>query len=154
MTITDILNENAIEIDLKAEEKEEALIEMVNLLERGWGVKDKEDILKAIKSREELMSTGIGQGVAIPHARLSSVDKALAAFGKSEKGINFNALDKKPVYLLFLLIVPEEALNLHNKILARVSRLLKHNYFRELLKVAKTPQEILSLIEKGESKHL
>lgn len=154
MTLADILNENTIAVDLKAEEKEEVLIEMVNLLEQGWETKDKEDILKAIKSREELMSTGIGHGVAIPHARSNSVDRVLAAFGKSEKGLNFNALDKKPVYLLFLLIAPEDASNAHIRILARVSRLLKHNYFRELLKTAKTPQEILSLIKKEELKHL
>ncbi|MDI6785628.1 MAG: PTS sugar transporter subunit IIA [bacterium] len=154
MTLADILNENAIEVSLKAKDKKEALLEMVNLLEQGWGIKNKEDILKSINSREELMSTGIGHGVAIPHARSNSVTKVLAAFGKSEKGVDFNALDKKPVYLLFLLIASEDASNAHIKILARVSRLLKHNYFRELLKNAETPQEILSLIKKEESKHL
>jgi fructose-specific phosphotransferase system IIA component len=154
MTLTEILNENAIEVNLKAREKEEALAEMVDILARGWEVKDKEAVLKDIKAREELMSTGIGHGVAIPHARSSGVNRVLAAFGKSEKGLNFNALDKKPVYLLFLLVASEDSSNSHIRILARISRLLKHNYFRELLKEAKTPAEILSLIKKEEAKHL
>jgi len=155
MTLAEILNEDVIEVALKAKNKEEVLVEMVDLLKKGGKIKDKEEILRVVKSREELMSTAIGNGIAIPHGRSNCIDKVVAAFGKSEEGIeDFSSSDKKPVYLIFLLVVPEDNSGVNVKVLARISRLLKHNYFRELLIKTKTSQEVLSLIKKEEAKHL
>jgi PTS system fructose-specific IIC component len=107
-----------------------------------------------VLSREEVMSTGLGQGVAIPHTKAKSVNKVMVAFCKIDGGIDFKSLDGEPVYLVFLVVVPDEASTSQIKILARISRLLKHNYIRERLKALKAPEEILEFIKTEEEKHL
>ncbi|MBU1615385.1 PTS sugar transporter subunit IIA, partial [bacterium] len=104
MTLLDILNEKVIKVELEAKDKEGALKELVGILDESDLIQDKEKTLEAVKKREELMSTGIGHGVAIPHAKVEGVDKVIAALGKSKEGIDFKALDGEPVYIFFLLI--------------------------------------------------
>ncbi|HCJ66887.1 MAG TPA: PTS fructose transporter subunit IIA [Elusimicrobia bacterium] len=146
MKILDFLCREAIVTDLETRGKKEAITELVNLLVKAKKVKDSEEIVKILMEREQLGSTGIGQGVAIPHGKTEIVNEIVAAFGISKKGIEFDALDGEPVYLIFLLLAPVEAAGTHLKALAKISRLLKDKFFRQNLKEAKNPEEVIRII--------
>jgi len=113
---------------------------------------DQKTILKTLIERENLGSTGIGQGIAIPHGKTDKVKELVAVFGISHKGVNFESLDGEPVYIMFLLVAPKETAGPHLKALAQISRLLRDNYFCELLRRCKTPDEVYELIRKEEDK--
>ena len=152
MKIVDFLNEKAISADLKSTTKEGVIRELVDLLAKAEGIKNKEDLVKVLLSREALGSTGIGQGVGIPHGKTDSVKRLVAAFGVCHQGVNFDALDGEPVYLFFLLVAPEDSAGPHLKGLARISRLLKDKYFRESLKSLADEKMILKLIREEDVK--
>ncbi|MCM8760723.1 MAG: PTS sugar transporter subunit IIA [Candidatus Omnitrophica bacterium] len=152
MKIMDFLNKKAVTANLKATDKQEVIKELVDLLSKAEDIKNKDELIKALLTRESLGSTGIGQGIGIPHAKTPSVKNLVAAFGLSQKGVNFDSLDGEPVYIFFLLIAPEESAGPHLKALARISRMLKDKYFRELLKKAKDEKEILRIIQEEDSK--
>lgn len=152
MKIMEFLNKNAIIASMKATEKEGTIRELVDLLAKAENIKNKEELINAIMTRESLGSTGIGQGIGIPHAKSPNVKNLVAAFGLSQKGVNFDSLDGEPVYIFFLLIAPEECAGPHLKALARISRMLKDKYFREMLKKAKDAKEILRIIQEEDSK--
>ena len=152
MKIVEFLNEKAICADLKATTKEGVLRELVDVLAKAEGFRNKEDLVKALINRENLGSTGIGQGVGIPHAKTNVVKKLVAAFGLCPQGVNFDALDGEPVYLFFLLVAPEDSAGPHLKGLARISRLLKDKYFRESLKALTDEKAILKLIREEDAK--
>ena len=152
MKIMDFLNKKAITANLKATDKEGVIRELVDLAAADE-IKNKEDLVKSLLTRESLGSTGIGQGIGIPHAKSSNVKSLVAAFGLSQKGVNFDSLDGEPVYIFFLLIAPEESAGPHLKALARISRMLKDKYFRELLKKSKDEKEILRILQDEDSKY-
>jgi PTS system nitrogen regulatory IIA component len=154
MKLSDMLSLDVVEADLKAKDKTGIITEMVDILVKAGKIKEKEKTISAVLAREELMSTGIGHGVAIPHAKSDTVDKIVAAFGRSKAGVDFKALDGEPVHLFFLLIASENTTSLHIKALARISRLLKHHYVREMLKNSDSSEEILKIIKEEEAKHL
>ena len=152
MEIMGFLNKKAMTTDLKASDKEGVIRELVDLLAKSGEIKNKEALIKALLVRESLGSTGIGQGIGIPHTKSSAVKSLVAAFGLSQKGVNFDSLDGEPVYIFFLLIAPEESAGPHLKALARISRMLKDKYFRELLKKSKDDKEVLKIIGEEDSK--
>jgi PTS system nitrogen regulatory IIA component len=152
MKIVDFLNEKAIVADIKATDKEGVIRELVDSLAKAEGIKNKEELIKVLLSRESLGSTGIGQGVGIPHGKTNSVKKLVAAFGVCHTGVNFDALDGEPVYLFFLLVAPEDSAGPHLKGLARISRLLRDKYFRESLKQLFDDKAILRLIREEDAK--
>lgn len=153
MKLSDLLNEAGITASLAARDKRGVIEELVDLLMHSSNVvTDKNGIIKAVWEREELMSTGIGQGVGIPHAKTNAVDRLYAVFGRSEAGIDFAALDSRPVHLFFLLVAPEDQSGPHVKALARISRLLKQSYFRQALLESRKPQEVLTIIREEELK--
>ena len=152
MKIVDFLNEKAISADLKSTSKEGVIRELVDLLAKAEGIRNKEDLVKVLLNREALGSTGIGQGVGIPHGKTDSVKRLVAAFGVCHQGVNFDALDGEPVYLFFLLVAPEDSAGPHLKGLARISRLLKDKYFRESLKSLTDEKTILKLIREEDVK--
>lgn len=152
MKIMDFLNKKAITANLKATDKEGVIRELVDLLAAADEIKNKEELVKALLTRESLGSTGIGQGIGIPHAKSANVKNLVAAFGLSQKGVNFDSLDGEPVYIFFLLIAPEESAGPHLKALARISRMLKDKYFRELLKKSKDEKEILRIVQEEDAK--
>ncbi len=152
MKIMEFLNKKAITTNLKANDKDSVIREMVDLLAKAEEIKNKEELIKALLTRESLGSTGIGQGIGIPHAKSQNVKNLVAAFGLSQKGINFDSLDGEPVHIFFLLIAPEESAGPHLKALARISRMLKDKYFRELLKKAKDEKEVLRIIQEEDAK--
>jgi PTS system nitrogen regulatory IIA component len=152
MKIMDFLNKKAIVVGLKSTDKESTVRELVDILAKADDIKNKEDLVKAIMTRESLGSTGIGQGIGIPHAKSQNVKSLTAAFGLSHKGVNFDSLDGEPAYIFFLLIAPEESAGPHLKALARISRMLKDKYFREMLKKAKDEKDVLHIIQEEDSK--
>ena len=154
MNISELLAKNAVSVDLKSHEKKEILSELVDLLIPSGSVKEteKNNILKKLKEREMLGSTGIGKGVAIPHAKCPGVKKMTAAFGISKKGLDFKSLDGEPAYIFFLLIAPGETPGPHLKALARISRLLDDKFIRDRLRLAKDAQDILKIINEEERK--
>ena len=152
MKIVDFLNEKAITANIKSNNKEGIMRELVDLLAKAEGIKNKEDLVKTLLNREALGSTGIGQGVGIPHGKTNAVKKLVAAFGICHQGVNFDALDGEPVYIFFLLVAPEDSAGPHLKALARISRLLKDKFFRESLKALSDEKTILKLIREEDAK--
>ncbi len=152
MKIMDFLDKKAIKLDLQSVEKEDALKELVDLLAETQEIGDKKGILKALIERESLGSTGIGQGIAIPHGKTDKVSELVAVLGISQKGVNFEALDGEPVYIFFLLVAPKDTAGPHLKALAQISRLLRDSYFCELLKRCKTVDEVYDFIRREEEK--
>ena len=152
MKIMDFLNKKAISVNVKSTDKEGVIRELVDLLANATEMKNREDLVGAVLAREALGSTGIGQGVGIPHAKSQAAKELVAAFGLSKSGVNFDSLDGEPVHIFFLLIAPEESAGPHLKALARISRMLKDKYFRELLRKAKDENEILQIIQEEDSK--
>lgn len=152
MKIMDFLNEKAICANLKAQDKEGVIRELVDLLFKAGTIKDREELVNTLLAREALGSTGIGQGIGIPHGKSNKVKELVAAFGLSRKGVKFDSLDGEPVYIFFLLVAPEESAGPHLKALARISRFLKDKYFRDLLKEAKDEKEILKILKEEDEK--
>lgn len=146
MKLVDILPAGAVSIDLAAATKKDLLEEMCGLLAKTDKLPDAKAMVSILMEREALGSTGIGQGVAIPHGKSPSLKGQAAALGISKRGVDFDALDGEPVHIVFLLIAPPDAAGNHLKALAKVSRLLKDKFFRQALKDAKTPDEILKII--------
>ena len=154
MKITDFLRERAVNVDIAATDKEGVIRELVRLLVKAGEVKpaDEEKLIQILLSREALGSTGIGQGVGIPHGKSNCVRQIVGAFGLSRKGVNFDSLDGEPVHIFFLLVAPEDSAGPHLKALARISRLLKDRFFREGLKESKDEKQILRIIQQEEER--
>lgn len=152
MKITEFLNKNAIKIGLQSTEKEDVLKELVDVLAGVVDVGDKKAIVKSLVERENLGSTGIGQGIAIPHGKTDKVKELIAVLAISPKGVNFEALDGELVYIFFLLVAPKETAGPHLKALAQISRLLRDSYFCELMRRCKTADEVYELIRREEDK--
>jgi len=152
MNLSIFCGTNLIELDLSSTNRDDVLEELVALLANSDKVSDNTDaILKAIREREELASTGLGFGVALPHARAKGVKGMVIAFGRSEEGIDFHSLDKKPVHLFFAIVVPDTAINTHLTALGKLSYLLKDQENRQLLLDATFPQEVLDFMDLGSS---
>ncbi|MCP4230149.1 MAG: PTS sugar transporter subunit IIA [bacterium] len=151
MKISDFVDPDAIEVNLKAKTKSEVLEELVESIVATGKVKDSDKILAAVIEREKLCSTGFENGVAIPHPRQGHpdvVEELVAGFGRAGDGIDFDALDGEPVYLFFLLCAPSDSE--HLKALAKLSRFLKKKSCRERLMAAQSPEDILTIIEEEE----
>jgi len=151
MKILDIINEELIKPDLTATSKDEALIELAEMIASKEGL-DEDTIVGVLREREKLGSTGIGDGIAIPHGKLKGLKKLVASFGRSKKGIDFQSIDGKPTYLFFLLMAPENTAGVHLKALARISRLLKDKKFRESLLDASNTEGIFQALKDQDEK--
>jgi len=147
MKLMEFLIPDAIESNMKSNTKTEAIRELVALLKKAGAITDEESVFKIVLEREELGSTGIGDGIAVPHGKSNAVDKVAASFGRSVKGINFESLDNQPAYLFFLLVAPIGSSGPHLMALARISRLLKSKDFRDNLMKAKGKPDILKILQ-------
>ena len=150
MKLMDILSPRSTIVDLKGETKEAVIEELVDSLEVGKVITDKSKVLKAVLEREKVMSTGIGDGIAIPHGKSEAVIRLAAALGTQRRGVEFEALDGEAAYVFFLLVSPANISGPHIKALARISRLLKNDDFKKKLIAASTPEEVVSAIEMEE----
>jgi fructose-specific phosphotransferase system IIA component len=148
--ITDYITLDMISLDLKAKNKKDALLELSQLLGVSDSIEDYEVIEKALIEREKLGSTGIGKGVAIPHAKTDFAKKLTIAFGRSNEGVNFESLDGEDVNLFFVFASPLSDSSIYLKILARISRLIRDEKFRKKLLLAPSSQEIIDIINTEE----
>ncbi len=150
MNLSDILSLESIIVDLKGESKEEIITELVNSLVVGDAITDRDQVLQAVLDREKIMSTGIGDGIAIPHGKSAAATELVAAMGTQRWGMDFDALDGEPAYVFFLLVSPANVSGPHIKALARISRLLKNEEFKKKLIDANSAEEIIATIEAAE----
>ncbi|WP_042143595.1 PTS sugar transporter subunit IIA [Paucisalibacillus sp. EB02] len=150
MGIQEVLTEELICFDLKSNEKETAIRELADLMQKSKILEDEELYLEAVMKREAEFTTGIGYGVAIPHGKSNVVTKPSIAFGKSKSGISYDSMDGKPVHLIFLIAVPENSNNEHLKILSQLSRKLIHQDIRDSLMKAVTKDEIYEVLKGDE----
>lgn len=150
MTLMDILAPNSVTIDLKGETKEEIIEELVDSLAVGEVITDRDKVLQAVLEREKIMSTGIGDGIAIPHGKSDAVVKLAAALGTQKRGVDFESLDGEPAYVFFLLVSPANVSGPHIKALARISRLLKNDDFKKKLIAASSADDITAIIQTEE----
>ncbi|MCM8805764.1 MAG: PTS sugar transporter subunit IIA [Candidatus Omnitrophica bacterium] len=152
MKISEFITEKEIIIGLKSTEKQDVLDELLQVLEKNGLLQDRKQVLETLLEREKLGSTGIGQGIAVPHAKTDQVQKLVCALGISEKGVSFDSLDGEPVFIIFLVLAPSGATGIHLKALAKIARLLKDKVFRNYLRMAKTPQEAYQIIKEDEER--
>ena len=151
MKISDILTENLVATGLAGESKKEIIDAMISLVATSPKVMDREKVRKAIFEREEIMSTGVGNGFAIPHGKTDAVSDIVAAFAVTAEPIDYQSLDEKPVRLVFLLVGKDNMVGPHIKLLSRISRLMNKEEFRNRLIEMKTPREILETFKKEEA---
>jgi PTS system nitrogen regulatory IIA component len=133
MKIKDVLKESCVVADLAGQTKNDVLKELAVALKDAGQIKDVDAAVEVMLERERLGSTGIGDGIAIPHGKLKGLKTILCAFGRSLKGVPFDSVDRKPVHIFFLLLAPEDSAGLHLKMLSRISRVLRDPAFRRKL---------------------
>ena len=152
MKITDFLSVDTVIPALVNRDKGSALEELAAGLSAKHPNLEQKQVLTVLQERERISSTAIGDGVAIPHGKLPGLDKIYGMFARSPEGVDFNSLDGGPTHLFFVLIAPENAAADHLKALARISRLLKDESFRQNLMTAPTDQELFQLISAADDK--
>ena len=150
MLLSNLLKKELVILDLKSKEKIEVIEEIVDKLAEEHKIQDKEEFLKNIIKRENLESSGIGKGIALPHAVVNTLKKLVIAFACSKEGVNFAAQDGKPVHLIFMLGSSEKNANLYLNTLARIASLLRNEAFKKSLLKAKNAPEIINLIKNNE----
>ncbi len=146
MRITEILKKEYVLGDLQAKNKRDALAELAGVFAKGGIKSDPEAMVSVLLEREKLGSTGIGEGIAIPHGKIKGLDGMVIAFGRSREGIEFDAMDSKPVHLFFLLMAPDQSAGQHLKALAKISRMLKDAAFRKALLEVPTHEDLFRVI--------
>jgi len=148
--ISSLLKKKAILLDLQQKTKKEIIHELVDLLAESKHLKDKKTFFSLILKREKLGSTGIGNGLAIPHAKSDTVDDFCIAFGRQNAGVDFGALDGEKTYLFFLIASPADNVGGHLKILADISHFVKDKFIIDCLRKAKDADEVLNIISRYE----
>ena len=151
MKIAEMLKKDYVIESLMTSTKKDALRELAQVILHDHPQYETETVVKVLLDREKLGSTGIGDGIAIPHGKLAMLDRLVVSFGRSLDGIDFNAMDGRPVHLFFLLLAPENSAGLHLKALAKISRMLKDDSFRRQLIDAGTKEELYRIIEEKDS---
>ncbi|HEX8430309.1 MAG TPA: PTS sugar transporter subunit IIA [Longimicrobium sp.] len=151
MLLTELLTADRIRVPLLGTSKDELLAELVDVLFRAGVVGDVEPVLRSVRAREEVLSTGIGSGVAIPHGKSDAVPRLVMAAGVAPEPVDFDALDGRPVNLVFLLVGPEAAAGAHVKALSRISRMVRRDVLRERLGTARTAADFMAVLDEAES---
>lgn len=150
MLLSELLTTDRIRIPLVSTSKDDLLGELTAVIAATAAISSVDELLRAIRDREEVLSTGIGNGVAIPHGRSATVDDLVLVAGVTSEPVDFDALDGRPVQLLFLLVGPESAAGQHVKVLSRISRLLRKDSMRERLAAATSPEQFHSALTEAE----
>ncbi|UCD95482.1 MAG: PTS sugar transporter subunit IIA [Candidatus Zixiibacteriota bacterium] len=147
MKLSKFCSEDLITFNLKSKDKESILEELVDLASKSKLVKDVGELLKDVKDREDLVTTGVGYGVAFPHAKTKATKGIVIAFGRSENGVDFDAMDHKSVHLFFLIAAPEDAIGAHLNVMARLSYIMKSEENRAKMMAVTSPGELLQMID-------
>jgi len=149
-TIGDLLETGSIHVGVTASDKADLLQQLIRSFGGRDGVGDLRAVSDAVLEREAMLSTGVGDGIALPHAKTPAVTKTLAAFATTSAPIAYDSFDNKPVRLVFMLIGPPSASREHVRILGRISRLLQREPIRQQLIAARTPAEIVTILQAAE----
>lgn len=152
MKIVDILKPVFIKLPLNSSTKPDSIKELLASISRNDIIRDQEKVLNAVFEREKIMSTGVGNGVAIPHCKHSDCKEFAIALGISKEGVDFDAIDKKPANIIFLLIGPEDQPGIHIRLLSRISRIISKDEVRQNVLKCETPQQLHDLLSVEESK--
>lgn len=152
MRITEFLHREAVIGSLASNDKAGVIAELCRAICKSGAAVSKERLVEALLERERLSSTGIGDGVAIPHGKLQGLPGLVGAFGVSREGIEFDAVDGKPTHLFFALMAPDSSAGLHLKALARISRLFKNPSFRKAIADAENADQVYDLIASADAK--
>ena len=150
MKILDYLDDKTVLTDLEATDKPGVIDELSGPVAKKTGIPHNK-IARVLMEREKLGSTGIGGGIGIPHGKLAGMETLVIGFGLSRKGVDFDAMDHKPVHLFFLLLSPDDSTGLHLMLLARISRMLKDLGFRESLANAKDREDVLRILREADA---
>lgn len=153
MKISDILDESVVRVHLKGKSKDEIINEMIAIVNHSNKITDIEKVREAIFEREKIMSTGVGNGFAIPHGKSDAVLDIVAAFAITEEPIDYESLDEQPVHLIFLLVGKDSMVGPHIKLLSRISRLMNKEDFRKKLLDAKTSKEVIEIFKNEEAQY-
>ena len=148
--ISELLDADLLELGLSASSTEGCIKKLVQILERSRLIKSPDEVYQKLIEREKVMSTGIGMEIAIPHARCPSLNSTIVTLAISKEGVEFQAIDGKPVKIIFLIVGPPDAASFHVKLLAQIARMIKNQGFTERLLEAKTGSEIIEIIRKKE----
>jgi fructose-specific phosphotransferase system IIA component len=151
MVLTQILGPACIKVPLAGRDKESVITELVDILDANGLLVDKNDVLQAVLSRENTRSTGIGSGIAIPHGKCKGVEDLVMAIGISRQGVDFQSIDNKPVHIIVLLASPTDRTGPHIQALARISRLMLDEEFKNKLQNASSARELYDLINEKEA---
>ena len=154
MKMSDFLDPRAVVSDLKAANKKEVLEELCTALVSLHPMLDRDRMVGILLDRERLGSTGVGEGVAIPHGKMGDLEGLIACFGRSTRGVAFDAVDDQPVSLFFLLFAPENSAGVHLKALAKISRLLKRPSVREELLQAGSKEDVYAILTREDGEEL
>ena len=150
MNILDVLKKEAVLADLTAQSKKGIIEELVEPVAQIAGVTP-EELGKVLMERERLGSTGIGGGIGIPHGKMKDLESLVLGFGLSRKGVDFESIDNQPTHIFFILVTPENSTGLHLKLLARISKILKNESFKENLMRAADRDEIYAIIKEEDT---
>ena len=153
MKLLDFLQKERIVPRLNARDKQGVLAELTEVLVSTGTIRSGREAVQVLLEREKLGSTGIGEGIAIPHGKLKELKDVIAVFGRSQDGVDFDSMDGAPVHLFFLLMAPENSASTHLKALARISRLLKDRGFREELLQAESQATLFEIVSREDEKY-
>ena len=153
MRVSEILAKDLLIPNLQSKNKKGVLEELAGVLVAQGKLPNLDKVVEVLLDREKLGSTGIGDGIAIPHGKIREIKVVVASFGRSREGVNFESIDQKPAHLFFLLVAPEDSAGIHLKALARISRLLKDSTFRKSLMEAETKEELYQIISEEDARY-
>ncbi len=151
MRLTDVLNEDLVNISLTGTNRDECIKELIDKLATARTLKNSDSIFDAVLEREKIMTTGVGNGIAIPHCKHTDSPEFSVCLGIQPKGIDFQSIDKKNVNIIFLLVGPENNPGLHIKLLSRISRLMSNEELRQQLLECKSDKEAFDLVHDEEN---
>ncbi len=153
MKLVELLKNEFLISDLNGQNKEEVINELIDLFKDDERINDIEKVRSAVLEREKIMSTGVGKGFAIPHGKTNAVNEIIAAFGKTKRDIDYDALDGQPVHLVFLLVGKDNLVSTHIKLLSRISRMMNKDEFRQKLIDANSNEEIYEIFKQEEENY-
>ena len=151
MILTQILQPTCVKVPLEGKDKQSVITELVDLLDTNGSLLDRNVVLEAVLAREQTRSTGIGSGIAIPHGKCKAVKELVMAIGVAGKGIDFASVDGKPVTIIFLLVSPTDQTGPHIQALARISRLMLDEQFKQELEKATSAEQVYEVLSKKEN---
>jgi fructose-specific phosphotransferase system IIA component len=151
MRLTDVLTTDLVQIPLSGKDRDDCIHELIDLLVKHNKIKNKDTIFQAVLEREKIMTTGVGNGIAIPHCKHQDSPDFAVCLGVNQEGVDFDAIDKKPVKTIFLLVGPENNPGLHIKLLSRISRLMSNEELRKQLLSSESRDDAFKIIHEEEN---